>query len=62
MDFPSGPVAKTLCSQGRGLWFDPWSGNQIPQATAMSSQTAAKDPTGLNEDLPQPNQRFLKVK
>ena len=26
-DFPGGPVAKTLCSQCRGLGFDPWSGN-----------------------------------
>ena len=23
--FPSGPVAKTLCSQCRGPWFYPWS-------------------------------------
>ena len=26
-DFPDNPVAKTLCSQCRGPWFDPWSGN-----------------------------------
>jgi len=26
-DFPGGAVAKTLCSQGRGPEFDPWSGN-----------------------------------
>ena len=28
-EFPGGPGAKTLCSQntGRGLRFDPWSGN-----------------------------------
>ena len=26
-DFPSAPVAKNLCSQCRGLRFDPWSGN-----------------------------------
>ena len=26
-DFPGGPVAKTLPSQGRGAGFDPWSGN-----------------------------------
>ena len=26
-DFPGGPVAKTPCSQFRGLRFDPWSGN-----------------------------------
>ena len=26
-DFPSGPVAKTPCSQYREPRFDPWSGN-----------------------------------
>ena len=26
-DFPSSPVAQTLCSQYRGHGFDPWSGN-----------------------------------
>ena len=26
-DFPGGPVAKTPCSQCRGLGFHPWSGN-----------------------------------
>ena len=26
-DFPSGPVAKTLCSQCREPGFDPWLGN-----------------------------------
>ena len=26
-DFPDGPVAKTLCSQCRGLTISPWSGN-----------------------------------
>ena len=26
-DFPGGPVAKTLCSQYRGLVFNPSSGN-----------------------------------
>ena len=26
-DFPSGPVAKTLCFQCRGCRFNPWSGN-----------------------------------
>ena len=29
--FPGGPVAKTLCSQSRGLRFNPWSGYQILQ-------------------------------
>ena len=27
MDFPGGPVAKTLCSQCMGPGFDPQSGN-----------------------------------
>ena len=26
-DFPGGPVAKTLSSQGRGPGYDPWSEN-----------------------------------
>ena len=38
-DFPGGPVAKTLCSQCRGLRLDPWSGNYIPHATSKSSHT-----------------------
>ena len=33
-DFPGDPVAKTPCSQYRRPGLDPWSGNQIPQATA----------------------------
>ena len=33
-NFPGGPVAKTLPSQSRGPRFDPWSGDQIPRATA----------------------------
>ena len=37
-----------LCSQGRGLEFNPWSGSQIPHATA-------KDPLCRNQDLAQPN-------
>ena len=27
LDFPCSPVAKTLCSEGRGPGFDPWTGN-----------------------------------
>ena len=27
LDFPGGPVVKTLCSQYRGCGLDPWSGN-----------------------------------
>ena len=26
-DFPAGPVAKTLGSQRRDPWFNPWLGN-----------------------------------
>ena len=36
-----GPVAKTLCPQRRGPRFDPWSGNQNPQATTTHSLHAA---------------------
>ena len=36
-DFPGGPVAKTPSSQCRELEFDPWSGNQMPHATAKRS-------------------------
>ena len=33
-DFPSGPLAKTLCSQCRGPGFDPWSEkwSEVPQS------------------------------
>ena len=31
-NFPGGPVAKTPCSQYRGLGFGPWSGNYISHA------------------------------
>ena len=34
MDLPSGPLAKTPCSQFRGPGFDPWSGNWIPRAAS----------------------------
>ena len=35
-DYPGGPVAKTLCSQRRGLRFNPWSKKKIPHITAKS--------------------------
>ena len=41
-DFPGGPVAKTLRSQCKGPRIDPWSENQIPQATAKSSHASTK--------------------
>ena len=41
-DFPGGPVAKTLCSQYRGLVFNPSSGNQIPHAITMSLHSITK--------------------
>ena len=43
-DSPGGRVAKTLCSQCRGLGFDPWSGNQIPHVTTKKK----KDPICCN--------------
>ena len=30
-DFPGGPQAKTLPSQGKEAGFHPWSGNYIPR-------------------------------
>ena len=39
MDFPGGPVAKTLCSQGMRPGFHPWSGN-----ITKSSHAATKNP------------------
>ena len=36
-DFLDGPVAKTLSSQCRGLSFNPWAGNKIPDATTKRS-------------------------
>ena len=48
-DFPGGPGAKTLCSQCRGPWFGPWSGNKI-------LHTATKDPAHCSDQDPaQPN-------
>ena len=35
-DFPGCPVAKILCSQCRGLGFDPWLGNQILHVAAKT--------------------------
>ena len=36
-DFPGGPVAKTPCSQCRGLQSNPWSRNWIPHATTKKT-------------------------
>ena len=47
-DVPGGPVAKILSSQCRGPEFNPWSGNQIPQATTKSSRATTKDPVCHN--------------
>ena len=33
-DFPGGPVVKTLCFQGRGYVFNPWSRNKDPRCHA----------------------------
>ena len=41
-DFLDGPVAKTPCSQCRGLRFNPWSGNYIPHFTTKSLHVATK--------------------
>ena len=47
-DFPSGPVAKTTCSQRRGPRFNPWSGNLIPHAATKCSHAKTKDPACCN--------------
>ena len=38
MDFPSGPVGKTLLSQFRGPGFNPWSGNKVPYDAIKGSR------------------------
>ena len=38
MDFPSGPVGKTLLSQFRGPGFNPWSGNKVPDDAIKGSR------------------------
>ena len=49
-DFPSSPLAKTLCSQRRGPRFHAWSGNKILPATPKSLQAITKDPISHDED------------
>ena len=41
-NFPGDPVAKMQELQMQEPGFDPWSGNEIPQATAESSHTSTK--------------------
>ena len=48
-DFSGSPMAKIPCSQCRGLEFDPWSGNKIPQAVMKCSDAATKDPVSYLE-------------
>ena len=48
-EFPSAPVAKTLCSQFRDPGSNPWSGNQIPHGRTKSSHAETKDLTCRNE-------------
>ena len=45
-DFPSGPMAKALHSQGLG--FSSWSGNLIPRCATGSLHAAIKDPLSHN--------------
>ena len=42
--FPSGPVAKILCSHSRGPGFDPWSGNYTLHASGKCSHAPTKSP------------------
>ena len=41
-DSPSGPGAKTLCSQGWGPGCNPWSGSDIPHAASKFLCSATK--------------------
>ena len=41
-DFPSGPLAKTLCFQCKKPGFNLWSGNKITHVTTKSSRAATK--------------------
>ena len=50
-DFPSGPLAKTLCSQRRGPGSHAWSGNEILPATPKSLQATTKHPISHDEDV-----------
>ena len=59
-DFSGSPMAKIPCSQCRGLEFDPWSGNKIPQAMTKSSDAATKDPVSCSEDLAQLKKKVKK--
>ena len=45
-------MAKTPRSQYREPRFNPWSGNQIPNATTKSWHAAAKDSTCCNSEVP----------
>ena len=42
-DFPGHPVVKTLCFQCKGLGFDPWSGNYIPQHSQKKKKNLPMD-------------------
>ena len=58
-DLPSGPGAKTPCSQSWGPEFNPWSGNQILHAAAKSLHATAK-PHAITKDPVQSNKYVLK--
>ena len=47
-DFRGGPVAKTLCSQCKGLRLDSWAGNQIPHAKTKNLHASTRDPACCN--------------
>ena len=42
MDFPYGPGAKMSHSQSREPGFNPWSGNEVPHATAKDPMVMTK--------------------
>ena len=55
-DFPGGPVATILCSQG----FNPWSWNYSPQATGKSLHATTEDPACHNQDWVSQINKYLK--
>ena len=61
-DFPGGPMANSLCSQCRGLRFNPWSGTRshMPQLKIPHAAMKTEDPEYCNYDLALPNKDLNK--
>ena len=50
-DFPSGPVVKTLCFQGRGHRFNPWMRNREPTCCEVRSESKKKKKRKYFEEI-----------